>query len=82
MKVEFGEIRCNFGEIRLLPENIDDLWHLQHLIAPGDLVFATTFRSVDSATDKIRGRRQKNARSGWVSASSALNSPNTVSGSA
>ena len=54
MKVEFGEIRCNFGEIRLLPESIDDLWHLQHLIAPGDLVFATTFRSVDTATDKIR----------------------------
>jgi protein pelota len=54
MKVEFGEIRCNFGEIRLLPESIDDLWHLHHLIAPGDLVFATTFRSVDSATDKIR----------------------------
>ena len=54
MKVEFGEIKNNFGEIRLLPESIDDLWHLQHLIAPGDLVFATTFRSVDAATDKIR----------------------------
>ncbi|MGB7787125.1 mRNA surveillance protein pelota [Methanoregula sp.] len=54
MKVEFGEIKCNFGEIRLLPESIDDLWHLQHLIAPGDLVFATTFRSVDAANDKIR----------------------------
>jgi protein pelota len=54
MKVEFGEIKNNFGEIRLLPESIDDLWHLQHLISPGDLVFATTFRSVDAATDKIR----------------------------
>jgi protein pelota len=54
MKVEFGEIRNNFGEIRLLPESIDDLWHLQHLIATGDLVFATTFRSVDTASDKIR----------------------------
>ncbi|MGA2918940.1 mRNA surveillance protein pelota [Methanoregula sp.] len=54
MKVEFGEIKGNYGEIRLLPESIDDLWHLQHLIAPGDLVFATTFRSVDTASDKIR----------------------------
>ena len=54
MKVEFGEIRNNFGEIRLFPESIDDLWHLQHLIAPGDLVFATTFRSMDMATDKLR----------------------------
>ena len=44
MKADFGELRDNTGEIRLLPESIDDLWHLQHLIAPGDMVFATTFR--------------------------------------
>jgi len=54
MKAEYGEMRNGFGEIRLLPESIDDLWHLQHLIAPGDLVFATTFRSVDTTSDKIR----------------------------
>jgi protein pelota len=54
MKAEYGELKGDFGEIRLLPESIDDLWHLQHLIAPGDLVFATTFRSVDAASDKIR----------------------------
>jgi protein pelota len=54
MKAEFGEMRNNFGEIRLFPESIDDLWHLQHIIAPGDLVFATTFRSVDTTSDKIR----------------------------
>ena len=54
MKAEYGELKGNYGEVRLLPESIDDLWHLRHLIAPGDLVFATTFRSVDAATDKIR----------------------------
>ncbi|NMB78743.1 MAG: mRNA surveillance protein pelota [Methanomicrobiales archaeon] len=54
MKAEYGEMRGNYGEARLLPESIDDLWHLQHLISPGDLVFATTFRSVDAASDKIR----------------------------
>jgi protein pelota len=54
MKADFGELKDNAGEIRLLPESIDDLWHLQHLVAHGDLVFATTFRSVESATDKIR----------------------------
>jgi len=54
MKADFGELRDNTGEIRFLPESIDDLWHLQHLIAPGDMVFATTFRSVETATDKIR----------------------------
>lgn len=54
MKADYGEMRNQYGEIRLLPESIDDLWHLQHIIAPGDLVFATTFRSVDTASDKIR----------------------------
>jgi protein pelota len=54
MKAEYGELKKGFGEIRLFPESIDDLWHLQHLISPGDLVFATTFRSVDVAADKIR----------------------------
>ena len=42
------------GEITLLPESIDDLWHLKHLIEKGDLVFALTFRKVESATDKLR----------------------------
>jgi protein pelota len=54
MKAEYGDFKDNFGEVKLLPESIDDLWHLQHLLAPGDLVFATTFRSVDTANDKIR----------------------------
>ena len=54
MKAETGELKGRYGEIRLLPESIDDLWHLQHLIAPGDLVFATTLRSVTAITDKIR----------------------------
>jgi protein pelota len=54
MKVEYGELKDRYGEIRLFPENIDDLWHLRHLIEPHDLVFATTFRSVETASDKIR----------------------------
>jgi len=54
MKAEYGELKGNFGEVKLLPESIDDLWHLQHLLSEGDLVFATTFRSVDTANDKIR----------------------------
>ena len=54
MKAETAELRGNYGEIRLMPESIDDLWHLQYLIAAGDLVFATTLRSVAAVTDKIR----------------------------
>lgn len=54
MKAEIGELQHSFGEIRLFPENIDDLWHLEHLVAPGDLVFATTLRTVETVADKIR----------------------------
>jgi protein pelota len=54
MKAEFLEMRGSHGEIRLFAESVDDLWHLSHLIRPGDLVFATTFRSVETVTDKIR----------------------------
>ncbi len=54
MKADCEDLKNNNGEIRLFPESVDDLWHLQHLVAPGDLVFATTFRSVDTASDKIR----------------------------
>ncbi len=54
MKAEVREMRNRFGEIRLFPETLDDIWHLSHLVGPGDLVFATTFRSVEAATDKLR----------------------------
>ncbi len=42
------------GEIALLPESLDDLWHLKYLVEKGDLVFTLTFRKVESATDKLR----------------------------
>jgi protein pelota len=59
MKAEYGELKDRFGEIRLFPESIDDLWHLHHLISPGDLVFASTFRSADSPSDKIRPEKME-----------------------
>lgn len=54
MKAEFCDLQRSFGEIRLFPENVDDLWHLEHLVTPGDLVFATTLRTVETPSDKIR----------------------------
>ncbi|MDD1663740.1 MAG: mRNA surveillance protein pelota [Methanomicrobiales archaeon] len=54
MKAEFLEMRGSHGEIRLFAESVDDLWHLSHLVRPGDLVFATTFRSVETVQDKLR----------------------------
>lgn len=59
MKAELGELQRSFGEIRLFPENTDDLWHLHHLIAPGSLVYATTLRSVEGSQDKIRPEKQE-----------------------
>lgn len=54
MKAEAVGPNLSPGEIRLFPENADDLWHLSHIVSPGDLVFATTFRTVDAPSDKIR----------------------------
>lgn len=59
MKADIGELQRSFGEIKFFPESSDDLWHLQHLILPGCLVFATTLRSVEGATDKIRPEKQE-----------------------
>ncbi|MDM7934309.1 MAG: mRNA surveillance protein pelota [Methanothrix sp.] len=42
------------GEISLRPESLDDLWHLQHLVEPGDMVFAQTYRKVAPISDKAR----------------------------
>lgn len=54
MKSDTSALHGNSGEIILFPESIDDLWHLSHLVGPGDLVFAHTFRAPESAADKIR----------------------------
>ena len=59
MKAEIQELQRSFGEIRLFPETIDDLWHLEHLVNPGDLVFATTLRAMESASDKIRPEKME-----------------------
>ncbi len=45
------------GAIKLAVETLDDLWHLQHLVAPGDTVTSTTWRREQEAGDKIRPER-------------------------
>jgi len=54
MRVLKTSLRGQDGEITLVPESIDDLWHLKYLIAPGDLVFALTTRKATASTDKLR----------------------------
>lgn len=50
------------GEIKLLLQNPDDLWHLANLVEPGDLVRASTTRREESRSDKIRPDRAEKVR--------------------
>ena len=59
MRVLKMNLRGDEGEIALLPESLDDLWHLQHLIARGDLVFALTHRKVPAIADKARPEKME-----------------------
>jgi len=48
------------GEIKLIPENLDDIWHLYNIIEEGDLVRAVTFRTADGEkADKIRAKKSE-----------------------
>jgi len=55
MKVVFKDLK--HGEIKLIPENLDDIWHLHNIIDKGDLVRAVTFRTDDQKDDKIRSKK-------------------------
>ncbi len=50
------------GIIKLLVENGDDLWHLRHLIQPGDLVHAVTWRREESSGDRVRAEKSERRR--------------------
>ncbi len=54
MKILKKNLKNREGEISLTPESLDDLWHLKHLVSPGDLVFSLTHRKIEGATDKLR----------------------------
>lgn len=46
------------GVIELLPETLDDLWHLSHLIEQGDLLSARTTRRIQDTTgERLRSDR-------------------------
>jgi protein pelota len=53
---------ANNNEIKLLPETIDDLWHLYNLIDERDMIFATTFRRKEDKADKLRPERIEKIR--------------------
>ncbi len=45
------------GEVKLVPESLDDLWHLKYMIEPGDVVFSLTKR-VSESSDKLRSDKE------------------------
>jgi protein pelota len=46
------------GVIELFPETLDDLWHLSHLIEPGDMVTSRTTRRIQDTTgERLRSDR-------------------------
>ena len=61
MKIIFKDLK--HGEIKLLPENLDDIWHLYNIIEIDDLVRAITFRTTeDDKDDKIRSKKSEKKR--------------------
>lgn len=60
MKILHQDAKAN--ELKLMPETLDDLWHLHNLIDDGDLVFAMTYRRGEEKADKLRPDRSDKVR--------------------
>ena len=50
------------GEIKLVAENLDDIWHLYNIIEEGDLIRAVTYRTDEQKNDKIRSKKAEKKR--------------------
>jgi len=50
------------GTAKLLTHTMDDLWHLYNLVAPGNLVHASTYRRGEEKSDKLRAERADKKR--------------------
>jgi len=55
MRVVHKDLRR--GKIKLAVETLDDLWHLHHLVEPGDTATAQTWRRERAAEEKLRPER-------------------------
>jgi len=60
MKIAFKDLK--HGEIKIIPQNLDDIWHLYNIIEEGDLVRAVTFRTDEQKDDKIRSKKASKKR--------------------
>jgi len=60
MKVVFRDLKHR--EIKLIPENLDDIWHLYNIIEVDDIVRGMTFRTEEGKDDKIRSKKSEKKR--------------------
>jgi len=61
MKLVFKDLK--HGEIKLIAENLDDIWHLYNIVDEHDLVRAMTFRTDEqSSDDKKRSKKSEKKR--------------------
>lgn len=54
MNVRERDIEDGYGRVTLVPENLDDLWHLKYVVEEGDTVSALTQRRVERNDDMTR----------------------------
>lgn len=54
MKVLKKFLKGREGEISIMTDTLEDLWHLKYIIDPNDIVYALTKRKPEGADDKIR----------------------------
>ena len=54
MNVRQRDIEDGYGTVTLVPENLDDLWHLKYVVEDGDTVSALTQRRVERNDDMTR----------------------------
>ncbi|RLI35051.1 mRNA surveillance protein Pelota, partial [Candidatus Bathyarchaeota archaeon] len=57
MKILASDLK--HGEVKLVVENLDDLWHLYNIIGEGDLVYAKTSREVKAGGEGSRPSKGK-----------------------
>ncbi|MBW9223141.1 hypothetical protein KKP90_00885 [Methanothermococcus sp. SCGC AD-155-E23] len=43
--------------LKVIPENLDDLWHLYNIIEKDNIVWAMTERRIEDKGDKLRADR-------------------------
>ncbi|AEC50982.1 cell division protein pelota [Pyrococcus sp. NA2] len=52
--MEIVEEKPKEGIVKLKVETLDDLWHLYHVVTPGDIVYAKTLRKQAQRSDSLR----------------------------